>query len=42
MAFVVAVIGFLGVLAALLWFTGWAEHEIALDPDPIPIEVKTR
>jgi hypothetical protein len=40
MAFVVAVIGFLGVLAALLWFTGWAEQEIAIGPDPI--EVKTR
>lgn len=40
MAFIVAVVGFLGVLAALLWFTGWAEEEIALDPDPVEVKIR--
>lgn len=40
MGFVVAVVGFLGVLGALLWFTGWAEDEIVVESDPL--EAKTR
>ena len=40
MAFVVSVMGFLGVLAALLWFTGWAEEEIALDHDPVKVKIQ--
>ncbi len=40
MGFVVAVIGFLGVLGALLWFTGWAEEEIVLESDRIEAETR--
>ena len=40
MAFVVAVIGFSAVLAALLWFTDWAEEEIILESKPL--EAKPR
>jgi hypothetical protein len=39
MGFIVALVGFLGVLAALLWFTGWAEDEVV---EPEPLEAKTR
>jgi hypothetical protein len=35
MAFVVAIVGFIGVLAALLWFTGWAEREVVLESEPL-------
>lgn len=35
MEFVIAIVAFLGVLAALLWFTGWAEKEIVLEPEPL-------
>ena len=40
MAFIIAIVAFLGVLAALLWFTGWAEKEIV--PQPGPLEAKSQ
>jgi hypothetical protein len=40
MEFVIAFVAFLGVLAALMWFTGWAEQEVVLEHDPV--EAKTR
>ena len=40
MEFIVVVGGFLGVLASLLWFTGWAEHEVV--PETEPVETETR
>jgi hypothetical protein len=38
MGFIVAMVGFLGVLGVLLWFTGWAENEIV---EPEQVEAKT-
>ena len=40
MEFVFAIVAFLGVLAALLWFTGWAEKKVVLEAEPA--EAKTQ
>ena len=34
-AFVGAMVGFVAVLVGLLWFTGWAEKEVVVEPKPL-------
>ena len=41
MAFVVVAAALIGVVGALLWFTGWAEQTILSGESP-PVEAKTR
>lgn len=41
MTFVAVLAALIGVVGALLWFTGWAEQRIVAD-DAAPVEAKTR
>lgn len=41
MLFVAVLAASIGVVGALLWFTGWAEQRI-VSPDAQPVEAKTR
>lgn len=41
MTFVAVVAALIGVVGALLWFTGWAEQRIVASEAP-PVEAKTR
>jgi hypothetical protein len=41
MMFVGVVVGLIGVVGSLLWFTGWAEERV-VSPEAQPVEAKPR